>query len=235
MTERILILGASTGIGAALADFSSRAGHEVFGCARRDSKNWEVAENITKIVADVSHPEEFRSIVLDYFGKDNFPQAIINCIGVGGGELLMSVDHARLTKSITSNLITPVYIQNELVKKASLLGIKVSSFMFSSLAVDVIQPGNSTYAASKLGMARLHKGMALEYQKFGHLFFTLVLSLIEGTPMVQGLPDKFRLEYENRLIYSSVPVEELSKLVGFLIENRPESLSGTEIQVGGTK
>ena len=233
--KKILILGASTGIGAALARFFVKNGYDVHGCARREPKNWENVGAITKIICDASDSRDFKTNVLDYFGKENFPHTIINCIGVGGGELFMSLDHERFTKSISANLITPIYVQNELVKKASLFGVKLASFMFSSLAVEVVQPGNSIYAGAKSGMSRLHKGMAAEYQKFGHLFYTLNLSLIEDTPMVRGLPDKFRIEYENRLMYSAVSVEELSKLIAFLIEYRPESLSGTEIQVGGTK
>jgi NAD(P)-dependent dehydrogenase (short-subunit alcohol dehydrogenase family) len=233
--NKILILGASTGIGAALARFFVKNGYDVHGCARREPENWEDVGTTTKIVCNASDSKEFKANVVDYFEKDNFPHIIINCIGVGGGELFMSLDYERFTKSISANLITPIYVQNELVKKASLLGVNLTSFMFSSLAVEVVQPGNSIYAGAKLGMSRLHKGMAVEYQKFGHLFYTLTLSLIEDTPMVRGLPDKFRIEYENRLMYSAVSVEELSKLITYLIENRPVSLSGTEIQVGGTK
>lgn len=233
--SKVLILGASTGIGAALSRFLVKTGYEVHGCARREPENWEDVGTTTRIVCDASNTNEFKTKVVDYFGKDNFPHIIINCIGVGGGDLFMSLDHERFTKSITANLITPIFVQNELVRKASLLGIKLTSLMFSSLAVEVVQPGNSIYAGAKSGMSRLHKGMAVEYQKFGHLFYTLTLSLIEDTPMVRGLPDKFRVEYENRLMYSAVSFDELSKLVAYLIENRPVSLSGTEIQVGGTK
>ena len=60
MNKSVLILGASTGIGAVLARFFVKAGYDVHGCARREPENWENVGTITKIVCDVSNSKDFK-------------------------------------------------------------------------------------------------------------------------------------------------------------------------------
>jgi hypothetical protein len=53
--------------------------------------------------------------------------------------------------------------------------------------------------------------------------------------MVESLPEKARSDYQNHMIFDSIELHEIYTLVKFLVEKRPKSMSGTEIQIGGTR
>ena len=235
MPNRVLVVGGSSGIGAYLSREFSNSGAKVFSIGRRPSDEWQDVGESEKISLDISNLEDLANIIEDRFKRETFPDCVINCVGLGGGQLFMSSNSLRWKDSLDANLIQPLNLQNELIKKASAYQIPLASIMFSSLATEVIQPGNSIYGASKAALARAHNGMAVEYQKFGHVFYTLSPSLTNHTPMVENLSEKVRVEYENHLIFNTIALHEIYAIVNFLVENRPKSMSGTEIQIGGTR
>jgi NAD(P)-dependent dehydrogenase (short-subunit alcohol dehydrogenase family) len=235
MPNQILIIGGSSGIGAYLSREFSNSGAKVFSVGRRLPDEWQDVGASEKISLDISNPEGLANLIENKFKRENFPDCVINCVGLGGGQLFMSSNSLRWKDSLDANLVQPLNLQNEFIKKASTYQIPLTSIMFSSLATEVIQPGNSIYGASKAALARAHIGMAVEYQKFGHVFYTLSPSLTNHTPMVENLSEKVRVDYENHLIFHTIDLHEIYAIVHFLVQNRPKSMSGTEIQIGGTR
>jgi len=235
MTKRILVVGASSGIGAYLSKELSNSGERVFSVGRRPTEEWQDVGESEKIILDISDFVGLSSLLENKFNRGNFPDCVINCVGLGAGQIFMSSNSLNWRSSLETNLIQPLNLQNEFTKRATVYQIPITSIMFSSLATHVIQAGNSIYGGSKAALARTHKGMALEYKKFGHVFYTLSPSLIHETPMVANLPEKAMAGYQNHLIFNSIEIHEIYALVKFLIENRPKSMSGTEIQIGGTR
>jgi len=235
MQRSVLVIGASTGIGAYLSCGLSEDGSTVYSMSRRPENEWENTGSSEKIRIDISDSANFNRVISQKFTQESFPRNIINCVGLGGGQLFMATNASRWREDFEANFLQPLNAQNELIKKASAYKIPLVSIMFSSLATEVIQTGNSLYGASKVALTRAHKGMALEYQKFGHLCYTLSPSLIENTPMADNLPENIRSSYQNHLIFDAINPDEILQLVKFLIDNRPKSLSGTTIQIGGTR
>jgi NAD(P)-dependent dehydrogenase (short-subunit alcohol dehydrogenase family) len=235
MPKQILVVGGSTGIGAYLSREFSISGAKVFSVGRRPPDKWEDVGESEKISLDISNSEDLASLIENRFDRENFPVCVINCVGIGGGQLFISSNSLKWRDSLETNLLQPLNLQNEFTKQATAYQIPITSIMFSSLATEVTQPGNSIYGASKAALARAHKGMAVEYQKFGHVFYTLSPSLTRETPMVESLPEKAKLDYQNHLIFSSIELHEIYTLVKFLVGNRPKSMSGTEIKIGGTR
>ena len=235
MSKRILVVGGSTGIGAYLSREFSISGAKVFSIGRRPLDKWQDVGESEKILLNISNSEELSNLFENKFDRDNFPNCVVNCVGLGSGHLFMSSNSLKWQESIEANLLQPLNLQNEFTKRATAYQSPMTSIMFSSLATEVIQVGNSVYGASKAALARAHKGMALEYKKFGHVFYTLSPSLMHETPMVESLPEKAMADYQNHLIFNSIELHEIYALVNFLIENRPKSMSGTEIKIGGTR
>jgi NAD(P)-dependent dehydrogenase (short-subunit alcohol dehydrogenase family) len=235
MSKRILVVGGSTGIGAYLSREFSNSGEKVFSVGRRPTDKWQDVGRSEKISLDISNPEDLSNVMENKFDRQNFPDCVINCVGVGDGQLFMSSTSQKWRDSLETNLLQPLNLQNEFTKRATAYQIPIASIMFSSLATEVIQPGNSIYGGSKAALARAHNGMAMEYQKFGHVFYTLSPSLTNETPMVESLPERAKVDYQNHLIFNSIELHEIYALVKFLVENRPKSMSGTEIRLGGTR
>lgn len=235
MPKRILVVGGSTGIGAYLSRELSNSGAKVFSVGRRPIDQWQDVGASEKISLDICNSEQLANIIEKKFNRENFPESVVNCVGLGGGQLFMSSNFLKWRDSLEVNLLQPLNLQNEFAKRATAYQIPLASIMFSSLATEVIQPGNSIYGSSKAALARAHRGMAVEYQKFGHVFYTLTPSLTHATPMADSLPEKVRVDYQNHMIFDFIELSEIYTLVKFLIENRPKSMSGTEIQIGGTR
>ena len=235
MSKRILVVGGSTGIGAYLSREFSSSGAKVFSVGRRPVDQWQDVGTSEKISLDISNSEDLANVIENTFNRENFPDCVINCVGLGVGLLFMSSNSLKWRDSLEANLLQPLNLQNEFAKRATAYQIPMVSIMFSSLATEVIQPGNSIYGASKAALARAHNGLAVEYQKFGHVFYTLSPSLMHETPMVESLPEKAKVDYQNHLVFNSIELHEIYAFVKFLVENRPKSMSGTEIQIGGTR
>jgi NAD(P)-dependent dehydrogenase (short-subunit alcohol dehydrogenase family) len=235
MSDRILVVGASSGIGAHLSRVLSNSGATVFCLARRPLEEWEDVGLSKKIRLDISNSEELDAVFEKVFTKENFPQTVINCAGMGTGLLFMASKSNRWEETLDANFLHPLNVQNEFAKRASGYKVSLVSIIFSSLSTDVVVSGNSIYGAAKAALERAHQGMAFEYQKFGHLFYTLSPSLVTNTPMADSLGEKVTSDYQHHLIFSTINLEEVGNLVEYLVKKRPKSLSGTKIQLGGKR
>jgi 3-oxoacyl-[acyl-carrier protein] reductase len=83
----IIITGASSGIGAALAEALSADGHQLFICARRGERLAEIAQryaNVTAWNCDVSEEQQVLSFLANVRDAAEYVDVLINCAGTFG-------------------------------------------------------------------------------------------------------------------------------------------------------
>jgi NAD(P)-dependent dehydrogenase (short-subunit alcohol dehydrogenase family) len=233
MKKKALVLGASSGIGAAVSDFLDERGWEVVGIGGRELDKWVTSEAVKKDRIDLSDFSSFRSYLDQEFNNENFPNLVINTVGRSSSRPLIQCKSEDFEIVFSQNLNTPLVVQNEIVKQATLRKVTITSIMLSSMSTNVVMVGNSLYAAAKSALSRAHAGMALEYHRYGHVFYTISPSLVSESPMVLNLNTTARESYEKRLFFPAVSQEELNSFIDYLVTSRPKAISGTEIMFGG--
>ena len=164
---RIIITGASSGIGEALARKFADDGHHVYICARRDGKLKQIAESRPHVHArpcDVTNEADVRSFVASVAEESSAVDALINCAGAFGEIGPMSATNSDdWWNTIRVNLFgsylmikhcLPLLERGQSPRIINMAG----GGAFSPF------PNYSAYACSKSALVRLTECLAVELQ-----------------------------------------------------------------------
>ncbi|MEM9258099.1 MAG: SDR family oxidoreductase [Bacteroidota bacterium] len=93
MQEVVLVTGASSGVGEALAPLLAKRGYWVFGMSRREVD----LAGVTALPADVSNPEAVQQAIDQLIAETGRLDAVLHCAGIGGAGPVeqMPTDRAR--------------------------------------------------------------------------------------------------------------------------------------------
>lgn len=159
--KTILVTGASSGIGKAIAILCSQMGGKVFITSRRKERLKETLSEMQGdneyIVSDLSKQEDIDTLI------DKLPKldGIVHCAGVGSRQLCKNITRLELDRVMGANFIAPVMLQTSLlVKKKVNKGASIV-FLASHCATSP-ELANSIYSASKGAIISYSKCLALE-------------------------------------------------------------------------
>jgi short-subunit dehydrogenase len=171
--SRVLITGASQGIGRAIAVAAARRGAKVLAAARSEELLRELAEEVRKagftietVAADVTSPEDRQKMVdaaMRHFGGLD---VLINNAGIGATGHFADAAPDRLRKIFEVNVFgltetTRVFIP--ILKQ----GTKPAIVNISSVLGKRALPGRSEYSASKFAVQGLSEALRGELYKDG--------------------------------------------------------------------
>jgi NAD(P)-dependent dehydrogenase (short-subunit alcohol dehydrogenase family) len=158
----ILVTGASSGIGRAIAISSSQMGANVVITGRNRQRLEETLSvmgdgNHMIIIADLTIEDERESLVSQLPLLDG----VVHNAGVGSRILCKNITIDDFNKVIKPNLEAPIMLQSSLLQRKRIN--KDSSIVFiASRASDVPSIGNAVYSASKGGIISYAKCLGLE-------------------------------------------------------------------------
>lgn len=160
--KRILITGASSGIGRAIAITASEAGAEVV-LSGRDSARLEETRGMMFgsrhqcLVADLSDLSTIGGFVEHLPVLDGF----VSCAGVNVWKTHKFIDGDYLQRMHSINYMSPLILVSNLAKTRKLA--PGSSLVFiSSIAGIIATPGNTAYAGAKGGLIASARILAVE-------------------------------------------------------------------------
>jgi NAD(P)-dependent dehydrogenase (short-subunit alcohol dehydrogenase family) len=162
---RILISGASSGIGAAIAHSLAEQGHRIFICARRADRLATVAQGCSGIeshVCDVSDEAQIEQLIAAVGSKTDALDVLINCAG-GFGEIgpITIADPTRWWATMETNLKgTYLLIRHALPLLQK--GDQSRIINFAGGGAFSPFPNYSAYACSKAAIVRLTECLAGE-------------------------------------------------------------------------
>ncbi len=193
--KNILITGASTGIGKALAEKLSHIKCKLILTARRIELLKEIKANLSGNKAaieihqnDVSNKEAVKQTKSKILG--NIDIAILNA-GVGGNVNPDNYDSAIGEKVYGTNVMGLIYWIEELLpqmkkeRKGIIAGV-------SSLADNRGYPGSSFYCGSKAAASIMLEGLRIEFIKYGIKVITIKPGFV-ATPMTAN--HKFHMPF----------------------------------------
>lgn len=154
MIERVVITGASSGIGAACVESFKMAGAEVLGLDKDDS-----SEADDHLQIDLGDPECGRWLVRFCDGRP--VDGLVNNAGIGLDKLAVDTNSEEFDRVIGVNLRAPYILASALYPALALRG----GFIVNVASVHAVATSRlvSAYAASKGGLVALTRALAVEW------------------------------------------------------------------------
>lgn len=206
--KKVLVTGASGGIGEAIVKIFSEAGAIVGLSARNEEKMKEIASKISAktfiFKTDLSNEEETSQLIEKADAEMGGIDILICNAGITKDGLSMRMRTEDFKSVIDTNLTSTFILNRDMAKKM----IKKRYGRIINMSSVVATTGNSgqvNYTASKAGMVAMTKSFALEYGARGITFNCIAPGFI-ATPMTDILNDE-----QKKAILAKVPVGELGK------------------------
>ncbi len=157
----ILITGASSGLGAALANLYNLDGKSLLISGRNKQRLAQVAEKMSGKVqsaqADLCDPQAI-SALLD--SLEQVPDTVIHCAGSGYFGPIEEQEPEAINNLIANNVTSTIFLLRELVQRYR--SHKVTVVIVMSTAAQVAKAGESTYCAAKWAVRGLLESVRLE-------------------------------------------------------------------------
>jgi short-subunit dehydrogenase len=160
---RVLITGASKGIGAALAEGFAGAGAQVALAARSAEQLADLAERLdgTAHPVDLADPAQVDGFIARVEADGGPIDVLVNNAGMEGAGQFESVDEATITQVINVNLIAPERLCRQALPGMVARG-RGHIVNVSSLAGVSNVPGAAAYASTKAGLTHFTSCLRME-------------------------------------------------------------------------
>ncbi len=184
-SRRLLVVGASSGVGRAVGALAGRAGARVAFAARRKERLAEAAAatpGAIAIVCDVRRESECAGVVAEAVGAFGGLDALVYAAGMSPLGLLEAATQEEWRGVLDTNLVGAA-----LVTAAALPALRASAgraVYVSSYAVRQPLPGVGLYRVSKVALDALIEGWRMEHPEVE--FTRVVLGNTDGTEFARG-------------------------------------------------
>ncbi len=162
MSKVVLVTGASSGIGLAIATFLGNKGYTVYGGSRSAPENNDF--NVIKL--DVTDDENVREVVNFIIDKNKRIDVLINNAGIGSAGAVEKTPIEDIKKSFEVNCFGVVRVSQMVLPhmRAQKYGRIIN---MSTLGSSLGLPFRAFYSASKGAMDLITEALRLEVEKYG--------------------------------------------------------------------
>lgn len=225
--KKIVITGASRGIGFFLADRLQAEGFHVIGIARNFFSN----TNFEQISCDVGSFDDVASAFSE-FKRDKSIYGLINCAGVLHTKPVFTLTEKEIYETISTNLLGTIHCCKHIIRPLVANGTG-RIINFSSIAATCALSGDSVYSASKAGVEVFTKSLAKELAGKAITANCVAPGIIK-TDMTKSLTDEqFTSLVAKQIIQNSASFEDIFDSITFLLSPQSQMITGEAIHIGG--
>ena len=234
--KKIIVTGASGGIGSAIIKKLNEVGANILASGTRIEKLEELKKNFENIkilkfdISESSKIEEFIENATEKLGGSL--DCIVNNAGITQDNLAIRMSLEEWQKVINVNLTSTFLMSKFAIKKM----LKNKSGKIVNIASVVGHTGNlgqANYTASKAGIIAMSKSLAIEYAKKNINVNCISPGFIKTT-MTDKIDDKFK-----DIIVSKIPSgrlgepDDIANAVLFLSSDQSNYVNGETLHVNG--
>lgn len=232
--KKVLVTGASSGIGKSISIEASRHGAKVVLLGRDETRLRETNSQLfgdkhSYLVGDLTVDENLCSIVSKIEPLDG----IVFSAGINDKSLIKSITREKIEKMFNINIFSPILFTKELIKQKK-INKEASIVMISSISSHYATISNSLYAASKGALESFIKVLALELSSKKIRVNGIRPGMVE-TPLLKSYSfqeelDAFKAEFP--LGRFGTP-EEIAYSVVYLLSDATKWMTGTIFNIDG--
>jgi 3-oxoacyl-[acyl-carrier protein] reductase len=228
--RRVLITGATRGIGEALTRYCLAAGDSVVGCGR--TRSTISHQQYTHCCVDVTDPVAVESLFDELRRRFRTIDVLINNAGIASMNAIALMPFDTAQRILETNVLGPFSFTRAAIRlMRSSRAARIVNV--TSVAVPLRIEGEAMYAASKSALETFTKIAARELAPFGITCNAVGPSPIK-TALTARLPEeKLRAVIEAQAIRRWAQADDVVNVVDFFL--RPESamVTGQVIYLGG--
>ena len=233
--KKILVTGASGGIGSEIVKKFVSLGGEVLGTGTKAEKLDLIKKQYQSIkvkkfdISEHSRIEEFiDDVALELGGLD----VLINNAGTNVDNLSLRMKEEEWKKVIDINLTSTFLLTKHAIKK--MLRNKFGRVVnITSVVGHTGNLGQSNYAAAKSGIIGMSKSLALEYAK-KNITINCVSPGFIVSDMTMNIAEKVRIYLTSRIPMGKLGTgEDVSNCVAFLSSDQASYITGETLHVNG--
>lgn len=223
----IIVTGASSGMGLAIAKRLVAEGREVTGISRSRQEL-----DFPTYSCDVTSHEELQRVSRLLSAAGHQITGLINAAGVASMNLALMTPRDTTRRVIETNLLGTIYSCQVFAPQIIRAG-GGAIVNFSSIAVALGLEGEAVYAASKAGVEVFSRVLAKELSSHMIRVNCIAPGPIE-TRLLRGVSEEQKNKIVNQQVFKKIfTAEEVSELTVSLLGQGFRSVSGQTIRVGG--
>lgn len=234
--KKVLITGATGGIGSAMAKRMAKQGADlVLSGTKKESLETlsnEIGDNCYSFAADLAKKEEIKNLVIWAIEKMGSIDILVNNAGITRDNLSIRMSDEDWDDVINVNLTASFLLSRDCLKV--MLKKRWGRIINITSVVGVMgNAGQSNYAASKAGMIGMTKSIASEVSSRG-----ITVNCISPGYVVTAMTDKIS-DVAKENILQNTPVgrfgkaEEIADWAIYLASNDADYITGQNINING--
>lgn len=232
--KKILVTGASSGIGRSIALTCAKMGASVIISGRNEKKLKDVMNilpqgNHMMICADLSDSDQIIELVTKLPKLDG----LVQCAGVGNRIPCKSITQSDIDFIMKTNIDAPMLLQAELLSKKKIN--KSASIVFiASRAYECPSMGNAIYSASKGALVSYAKCLALELAP-RMIRVNCICPGMVWTDLIKEVLDEedLKIAEQKYPLKRFGRVEDISNLAVYLLSDASSWMTGDAIDISG--
>ena len=234
--KTILVTGASSGIGKAIAIECSKMGAKVVITGRNEQRLQETYRQLeglqpAYIVADLTKKEDIETLA----NQIDSLNGLVNCAGLTIPKPFKFLQEEDIQEVMTVNFNAPLLLTQLLIKKKKLQKTSSIVFISSISGTKISYIGNSIYSASKGAINGICKGLALELASQQIRVNTVIPGMVETNIVSGGEVTQEQMEADKQkypLKRYGKP-EEVAYAVVYLLSDASSWITGSNLLIDG--
>ena len=237
--KKILVTGASSGIGLAVSKMIAEQGGKVV-LVSRDEDNLENAFNSLKKTgheyysADVINQKRIAEVIKESYTKSGLFDGLVHSAGMHQLRPLQATRLENIEEVLNTNVSSIFIVTKAFMKKAN--KDNASIVLISSTAAIKGTAGTSVYSASKGAVLAATRSLAVELSVRNVRVNSLIPGMVE-TPMTQAflssLNDSQKEEIFNDHLLGIGNPDDIANSALFLLSNKSKWITGAGLVVDG--
>ncbi|MBV2188990.1 SDR family NAD(P)-dependent oxidoreductase [Providencia rettgeri] len=238
--KKILITGASSGIGRAIAEYFSSQGAQLVITGRNELRLNETFQQLMgeghhQIIADITNPDNIQNLLKSTVQLIGPLDGVVHCAGVQKTLPLQALKEEQFDEIFSTNVKSAQFITKELRRKGN-YNEGCSLVYLSSVAGVCGEPAITTYSASKSALMGLAKSAAIELARNKIRVNCIAPGPVE-TEMTIAFSKKLTTE-QLQIIERNHPLgigkaEDVAYAAAYLVSNLARWVTGTTLFVDG--
>lgn len=234
--RKILVTGASSGIGRAVSALIAELGASVCLCGRDKQRLRETKDRMKNpqkhmtIAFDVKHYDEFDEAFHAMVSDGKKLSGFVHCAGIAKATPLRSMKVSMIDEVMNTNFTSFMCLVSLYAKKKYSEGGSIVAV--SSANSHYPQKCMSVYAASKYALEAAVKTMAMELNERDIRINCVIPGAIR-TAMIEGIRDETLKAIEEKQLLGMGKPEDVANMAAFLLSDMASFITGRSMFVDG--